>query len=286
MENHSASAAVTKSPKATAAQGVSQEPPTDDDLPSTLYAPSTSAPQLPPTVHLIHGKLGRQEVYTVMSPDYDTPCIVLVDKHRYSSSFTMKMLNGESHTAGVLATARGKVGPFFSHNFLEVTLPSRVPTETEGTKITMKCRKPSFRRCDLDFDLTLDGNEDCLEWKKTTDAEAKALGEGLRRKLVRKSRPKSGTDDLNMLPEPGFESDEEEIVAFMADKSGWNPGRSLALHFEGSVLEDALGQNWKSFALLSGLWLWWIDLRGYGKLTAGSAVISTAGIALIAGIAF
>ncbi|KAK1585943.1 uncharacterized protein LY79DRAFT_591217 [Colletotrichum navitas] len=227
MEIHPVSTAITKSPTATGAEEVSHDQaPTSDGLAPTLYAPSTSVPQLPPIVHLVHGRLGREKVYTVMSPDYDTPCIILVDMHWYSSSFTMKMLNGESLTTGVFPTARGKVGTYFGHNFLEVKLPSPLPTQTSGTKITMKCHMSPFQPYFINLVLIV-----------------KALRKAFHRKLVRRSGPKSGTGNSSMLPQEGFKSDGEDIVAFMADNSRWKPGHSFTLHFKASGLEGTLGEN-------------------------------------------
>ncbi|KAK2002606.1 hypothetical protein LX36DRAFT_728459 [Colletotrichum falcatum] len=274
MEKHSAA---TKSPSDTETREVSDDhAPTADGLAPTLCAPPTSVPQLPPIVHLIHGRLGRERVYTVMSPEYDTPCIILVNMHYYSSSFTMKMLNGDSSTAGVLATARGKFSACFGRNFLEVTVPSLSHTQTSSAKINMKCHIPSMRRSFIDLDLIVEGKEECLEWKKTTDAEARALGETLHRKLVRKSGPNSATGNSSIPPRLDFKNDGEEIVAFMADNSRWKTGRSFTLHFKGSALEGTLGDNWKSVTLLSGLWLWWVDLTRYSSLTMGGAAIATA----------
>ncbi|EFQ34886.1 hypothetical protein CGRA01v4_04199 [Colletotrichum graminicola] len=244
MDIHPVFTAITKSPTATGAQEAAHDQaPTSDGLAPTLYAPSTSVPQLPPIVHLIHGRLGREKVYTVISPDYNTPCIILVDMHWYSSSFTVKMLNGDSLTTGVFATARGKVGTYFGQNFLEVTLPSPLPTQTSGTKISMKCRMSPFQRHFINLDLVVEGDEHCLEWKKTTDAEAKALREAFYRKLVRRSGPKSSTGNSSMLPQAGFKNDGEEIVAFMADNSRWKPGHSFTVHFKASGLEGTLGEN-------------------------------------------
>ncbi|KAK1980185.1 hypothetical protein LZ30DRAFT_750899 [Colletotrichum cereale] len=280
MEVHTAPDGVTESPT-----GMSPQVTPRGGSDPTLDEPPTSVQQLPPKIHVVYGRLREEKVYTVMSPDYDTPCLILVNMHWYSSSFTMKMLNGDSPSTGVSATARGKVGSFFGHDFLEVTLPALSPTQTSGTKSTMKCHRTSFRRSLSEFDLIIGGKEECFEWRKTIDAEATALGESLHRKLVRKSGPKSGTGNSEMPPQAGFKGDGEEIVAFMADNSRWNTGRSLTLHFVGSGLEGTLGENWKSAALLSGLWLWWMDLLWYGSLTAGGAVIATAGITVIAGVA-
>ncbi|CCF32039.1 hypothetical protein CH063_00744 [Colletotrichum higginsianum] len=275
MENHREPVTTNKSinntekvtdPHATTAGGSALIP----------HASPVSVPILPPTIHLTYGRLGQEKVYTVLSNKYDTPCTILVDMHWYSSSFSLKVFGGDSRNSGVVATAHGKAGPFFSRSFLEVALPPLPPTQISQTKIITK-----WRSALCGFSMVIGGKEECFEWRRTTDAEAKQIGKGLRRKLVRVSGPNSGTGGAKALREAGFSSDGKEVVAFMADNSSWNLGHGLTIRFKGSGLGDILGEQWRISALLSALWLWWIDLERYGTTVAGAgAVTIVAGVGL------
>ncbi|KAJ0162856.1 hypothetical protein CTA2_3921 [Colletotrichum tanaceti] len=249
---------------------------TDDGSASISRASPVSVPVLPPTIHLTYGRLGQEKVYTVLSNKYDTPCTILVDMHWYSSSFSLKVFGGDSRNSGVVAIAHGKAGPFFSRSFLEVALPSLPPRQISQTKIITK-----WRSALCGFSMVIGGKEELFEWRRTTDAEAKQIGKGLRRKLVRVSGPNSGTGGAKALREAGFSSDGKQIVAFMADNSSWNLGHGLSIRFKGSGLGDTLGEQWRIPALLSGLWLWWIDLERYGTTVAGAGTVTiVAGVGL------
>ncbi|KZL80491.1 hypothetical protein CI238_08855 [Colletotrichum incanum] len=286
MENHSESAVATGPTTFTNPDGFpDHHAHTVDGEASNLDASSISDPKLPSTIRLTYGKLGREHVYTAMSPDYNSLCTILADMHWYTSSFTLKILSGDSRNHGISATARGKVGAFFGCSCLEVTLPPLSPAQPLETNITMKWYRTAFRKSLCGFSMTIGGKEEYFEWRKTNDTEAKALGKALHRKLVRMSGPNISAGNSKMPQDVESGNDGKEVVAFVVDNSSWNPGRSSTFRFQGSGLEGTLGEQWKTAALLSGLWLWWMDLVRYRSLAAGGgAVLAIAGV-VVAGFA-
>ncbi|GKT84125.1 hypothetical protein CT0861_10543 [Colletotrichum tofieldiae] len=287
MENSSQSAATTASPMATnLEEALDHHALTVDGTASNLVAPSVSAPKLPSTFRITYGRLGREHVYTVMSPDYDALCTILVDIHWYSSSFTLKMVGGDSRNHGVSATARGKVGAFFGRSFLEVSLPSIFPTQPLETNTTMKSYRTTFRSSLCGFSMMIGGKEEHFEWRRTNNTEAKPLGKALHRKLVRIPGPNVGAGNFKMRRDVNPNNDGKEVVAFMADNSSWNLGRSFTFRFRESGLESTLSEQWRTAALLSGLWLWWMDLvRCRSLVASGGTVFAIAGVAVVAGVA-
>ncbi|KDN67829.1 hypothetical protein CSUB01_04775 [Colletotrichum sublineola] len=147
------------------------------------------------------------------------------------------MLNINGLNTGVLAISPGKIGAFFGDDFLEVTLPAPLSTQTSGTKVTMQCQRSSLIYYFNELDSIMKEKGDYFEWRKSNDDNAKTLGKTLHRKLVRKSGPKSGTGNSRTLPQAPSKSDSEEPVASTAYDSRWNPCCTSTFPFEGSGFE-------------------------------------------------
>ena len=184
----------------------------------------------------------------------------------FSGQPPMILYDGPTDKDPVLATSKTEKHIMSRH--LQINIPPR-SQNPNGTSIP-------FNSCARTFLVFVPGPhkesmEVQFEWRRSHGSEIKDLaGNSYGWKLVRSKGPAVAAGGSRQERTKGTTSDGKEILAVFAYSISASITKALKFAFMGEGLTGILGEEWEIAAVISGLWLWFLDTQVFVATTAAS----------------
>ncbi|WYZ42180.1 hypothetical protein EsH8_V_001075 [Colletotrichum jinshuiense] len=224
--------------------------------------------RFPPTFNC-YGQWKWKQLYTLGPSSDDKMFTVSFDTKLFSKKQTLFLHSGSSEKAPIIATASRKaVGwhdratiTLHRENGAEKEIAFEKPEITSWTKSEVRCFHFEVRK----------GEVEEFQWRNSHGDEIKELaGHSYGWKLVRIGRPRPGGQSF------GYTSDGHEVVAVLAHSMSWSMTKSFNFGFVGAGQTGIWGEEWETTAVISGFWLWYMQISKTGADGATSAAVAAA----------